>query len=817
MRGVFSRRAQQRERVPVTEERKDRETKDMTLTERLTGILGPHMERRERLEVALMHLVAEYAENVAPEVSVHTKLTQAIMDDNLAEVEQLLEDGCSPDVFVSNQRQSPLMLSLRHTNNKIFTLLLKRGAYPYSIDAEGNTLLHWAAFHQNQEAICRLLSWSRVRHQVNVRNQRQETALQVFCAKKTTNPSSIHVIQALLAAKATAVGADMVEPISKRNECSLRLVSLLLSAKADPDCKESCFQGYKVTPLIYACQTGWFSMVHTLLKARANPNTKLDFWNPTPLCVALHRGEVSTALALIQAGANVNTQDPGDKYPLHIAAKLQSDVATRVLLEHKANPNSKSDDNDTPLSLAIQHKKYDTAKTLIDAGAIVEHSVIEAFPVDEYFSKLTYELLTARCQPRGPANDTPTPLMIACRIGRLDIVHDLLWTKADVNETRDEYKTTPLHEALRQGNASMALALIQAGAHVNARLNHNHYKTGEEFEPLHFAAKLHDKSVTQALLNRKADPNSKSYEKHTPLSLAIQHQNLEVVQVLVAGGANVNLRVKHRCEMDTTTPLHCAASTGNNDILQLLLDEKANPQTRDGNNKTALYLAIQAKHTSAATLLWAALCAAEQKIDSKTYITLAMQQRNFDLARRIAMHASLDLTSCYFKGMLTSLVEYGSVDLVCALFTAGALFREDALLHCMQHHEDFMRQVFRPLSFHSPWWKPPVGRRLLRWGVSPNAPGQNYGLPLSCAVRHGDATFVQELLDQKAEPSASDATRDGNTALHLAVKSQRPDIGRLLLNARADPSFVNRQGLSPVDLARADQHETFLALLLSQK
>lgn len=627
---------------------------ESALLARLKICLAPAMERHGCLEVKLLHLVDEYCkEDGSDDIHVEAELYQAIVNQNLADVQTQLENGCSPDAFLTPTRVTPLMLCLGNATLEIFRLLLKHGAYPFGVDQGGNTLLHWAASFQNEDAIRTLLSWPRFRQNVNARNRRQQTALQKLFSYAKFDVPPVSMVKAFLAARATASGVNVTDLCKNRDQCSLRVVGLLLSAKAHPDGvappKPQC---YEFTPLTNASHTGWLAMVNTLLHARANPNLTYDIRRDFPLHAAVSKGHVSVALTLIRAGAKVN-------------------------LKNCIN-NIRTDDNDTPL---------------------------------------------------------------------------------------------------------------------------------------HFAAKLQTDAMTRILLQHNANPNTYGYERNTPLTVAIEHGNYEVAKALINGRANVN----DDSRFAIGTPLHRAALGRNNRIVHLLLKEKANPHAYDYQEKTPLQWVFERCGTNAAAaILWNVTHPRLDNAAKEPFIRMALEGQRFKLVQHMLSRGNLNLAPfAGYPELLEPVMKRKSVKLVSALLRAGANFSEESLFHCLRYHEAFLRQVLlHPLAFHPALWKGDVGRRLLHWGVSPNALGVNYGLPLSCAVEHGDTPFVQELLDKKAQVQAADETRDGNTALHLAVKFFHTGIASLLLHARADPNAVNNRGLSSVDLARADYNDAFLSLLL---
>ena len=59
---------------------------------------------------------------------------------------------------------------------------------------------------------------------------------------------------------------------------------------------------------------------------------------------------------------------------------------------------------------------------------------------------------------------------------------------------------------------------------------------------IHLAAKNGNVEIVRKHLLRGRNPNSRNIYDQTPLSLAVVHNHLEVVQELIKYGANVNLR-----------------------------------------------------------------------------------------------------------------------------------------------------------------------------------------------------------------------------------------------------------------------------------
>jgi ankyrin repeat protein len=85
---------------------------------------------------------------------------------------------------------------------------------------------------------------------------------------------------------------------------------------------------------------------------------------------------------------------------------------------------------------------------------------------------------------------------------------------------------------------------------------------------------------------------------------------------------------------------------------------------------------------------------------------------------------------------------------------------------------------------------------------------------LAEAAERGDVTRVRALL---SAGSASDVNRpgvDGTTALHWAVRSDQPEMARLLLHAGADARLTDRYGIAPLYLAAVNGSAEMMRLLL---
>jgi len=121
---------------------------------------------------------------------------------------------------------------------------------------------------------------------------------------------------------------------------------------------------------------------------------------------------------------------------------------------------------------------------------------------------------------------------------------------------------TWLHEAAWQGYLKAVQMLLDRGADVNSSSNRLSYT------PLHWAVVARRKDVVELLLARGAKVNVRGSEDFTPLHLAAMNGDVEIAKLLVEKGADVNAPMR-----DTGwTPLWFAAEgrNRNEELVKLL-------------------------------------------------------------------------------------------------------------------------------------------------------------------------------------------------------------------------------------------------------
>ena len=165
------------------------------------------------------------------------------------------------------------------------------------------------------------------------------------------------------------------------------------------------------------------------------------------------------------------------------------------------------------------------------------------------------------------AAPTATPVADAARSGDIDAVRSLLARGEDANAAHGDGMSA-LHWAAERGDATMAGALIQAGARVDGVTRIGQYT------PLHVASSAGHAAVAELLVASGANAMATtSTSGVTPLHLAAASGSVTAIAALLDHGAEIDVREKAWSQ----TPLMFAAARDRVDAIRTLLARGADP------------------------------------------------------------------------------------------------------------------------------------------------------------------------------------------------------------------------------------------------
>jgi ankyrin repeat protein len=362
----------------------------------------------------------------------------------------------------------------------------------------------------------------------------------------------------LTATLCLAASSDLrlIQAAKGQDEASTRA---LLKKHADVNAQ----QGDGTTALHWAAHHDNGALADLLIRAGARVDAANDL-GATPLHLACNNGSATMVERLLAGHANSNAKLLNGETVLMTCARTGNASAVKSLLTHGAEAKaSEPEHNQTALMWAIAQGHPDAAALLVEFGADIR-ARSRSYPqtvVGEQTQRAGREELNYTVMRGGS-----TPLLFAARSGDVESAKLLLAKGADPNDALPD-GTSALVLAAHSGHGDVALALLDKNANPN--------DLGNGYTALHAAILRSDLGLVKALLAHGANPNIRMTKGtpvrrnttdfnllaplagSTPYLLAARFLELEMMQVLVAGGADPKLTMP-----DGATAVMLAAGMG---------------------------------------------------------------------------------------------------------------------------------------------------------------------------------------------------------------------------------------------------------------
>ncbi|XP_076839752.1 dynein axonemal heavy chain 12 [Brachyhypopomus gauderio] len=268
-----------------------------------------------------------------------------------------------------------------------------------------------------------------------------------------------------------------------------------------------------------------------------------------------------------------------------LAEDLDEDESTQYMIEQSLLEYTKCRGQGS--SEALEHIDYEEIFTAIRAGneealqLLVQHTAALSMADDRGWiplheaaiqEKRSILEITFSASPQGSGHCRTlrgeTPLFLAVVHGRRENAMFLLQNGCSP-DCQDEDEDSPLVAAIKNDQYDLASLLLWYNATVDQ-------KGSLQRTALHEASLLGLEDYVYLLLQSGANPNACDSSQRSPLGLASQAGHLNVVEILLQKGASVLSKPQ---SPESTSVLFEAAASGNPDIISMLLDYGADPNT----------------------------------------------------------------------------------------------------------------------------------------------------------------------------------------------------------------------------------------------
>ncbi|KAF4633629.1 hypothetical protein G7Y89_g4494 [Cudoniella acicularis] len=359
-----------------------------------------------------------------------------------------------------------------------------------------------------------------------------------------------------------------------------------------------------------------------------------------------------------------------------------------------------------------------------------------------------------------------TPLHWAAIHHQGDFLKYLIEQGADLNAVEKDGKTT-LHIVIYNGDEESIKVLLSSRTTIDLNI-----KDSQGWTPLRWAAAFGQLDVVEMLLSAGAEVDAQDKDKWTAIRWAAQRGHKEVAELLINHKASLETP-----NSDEWTLLRWAAKEGSEEFIQLLVEKRVDLNANDANGFTALRWAVCYGHTMVAWLL----------------IQARADLNKPDNSGKTPLHAAAE--SCPTSSVSS---------IICLLLEKGAKVNaRTKLMNLTPLHIAASRG-----SDSTVWLLIEKGADLFLTDVSDRT-------ALHWAITQGHFK-VAHLLAWKAKDLIHAVDNESRTALHYAASLGHIHIVDMLLDYGANIDVCDTDGKTPLYLAVSQLQEDVVACLLER-
>lgn len=572
------------------------------------------------------------------------------------------------------------------------------------------------------------------------------------------------------------------------------------------------------------------------LKAKINEllkrNRSID-----PLYSAIEKGDLDTIKALDAKGENINVTFQDLSPPIYLAAYGGHIDIIDFLLQKGASVDQPRYDKVTPLLVAASEGNLATIKFLLQKGANINTvsedgwTVLLAAASRNKVECLKFFLNDSRVPVNATVKGGATALLIAANEGFTEVVKTLVADdRTDLNAAHLLSGITPLYAAASKGHTNVVQALLLNNrSNTNSKLNLN-TRSNDRKTALSIAAQHNHLDIIKMLL---AEPdifvNAADFDGYTALTFAVACGHIKIVEALLSDPrTNVNYKTKYG-----KTPLHIAAQQGFTDIIKVLLAHpKIEANAIDINGDSALSVAAQDGQVDSVNELLSSpqILVNNSNPHGYTALHMAAQENHVNVVKALIEDYQINVNAENEDGYtpLHIASQRGHTEIVKTLLTDHRInINAIDKKKCTSLHvamigkksevvETLLLDKYINVNIKNASNVSPLITAILTGeiglakslvshdNINVNLINEDDMSALHAAAEAGDVMLVHSLLNKGSLVNVMD--KFGRTPLYIAAEKGQLEVVKLLLDHDANLNIEDFKGVSPLTIAAKNGH-----------
>lgn len=349
--------------------------------------------------------------------------------------------------------------------------------------------------------------------------------------------------------------------------------------------------GNGATPLHAATENGHYETVKLLLKSGASQLGTMEGTNPVYIGVQYNQYEITKLLLNYDSSnSNINHQLPQNGHSsLYLAVGQNRFKFVKLLLKYGANTNIQTKSGITPIYYSCVRRNDKILNELLKYT--LNKNDLKIFIANDDKSNPIHASAKYSCFKCINLLIQFNPSLITTNTNNNENIFHFLFSKqindkksikfinellSNINNIDDIDITKLLNQKTKNYGLSPFAISIQSNTNI-------------QIIKLLFEKYGADINITA---------NSKQYYSMTPLFIAVQNNNTQIVEYLIKNNANCNVKLSER---ENITPLFVAADKGFKQIVELLLYKCNNLELTSNedeyNQNTPIHISCINKHT----------------------------------------------------------------------------------------------------------------------------------------------------------------------------------------------------------------------------